>query len=184
VRGNLVHHNHGPGLWTDIDNIDVLYEGNRVADNTEMGIFHEISYAAVVRNNVVERNGFDSPGWLYGAGILIAHSPNVEVYGNTVTGNFNGIAGIQQNRGSGAYGPYALENLWVHDNVVSMTRGLTGVAQDIGDNTVFTGRNNRFDRNRYCLGGNARYFAWANGERTTTEWVQTYRQDVNGTFDC
>ena len=182
VRGNHVHHNQGPGLWTDIDNIDVLYEGNVVTDNARIGIFHEISYAAVIRSNVVERNGFDpvGPGWLYGAGILVAHSPNVEVVGNTVRDNKNGIAGIQQNRGSGAFGPYRLENLWVHDNVVVMAVGLTGVAQDVGDNTVFTGRNNRFDRNMYCLTP-ARPFAWLNADRTATEW-QTFGQDVNGTF--
>lgn len=184
VRGNYVHHNNGSGLWTDANNMNVLYEDNRVTDNAKAGIFHEISYAAVVRNNVVERNGFDRQGWLYGAGILIAHSPNVEVYGNIITNNFNGIAGIQQERGAGLYGPYVLQNLWVHDNLVTMMDGLTGVATDTGDPAVFTARNNRFDRNTYCLGDNGRYFAFADGARTHTEWVEVYAQDVNGTLQC
>jgi hypothetical protein len=33
VRRNYSHDNHGPGLWTDLNNIDCLYDGNRVEDN-------------------------------------------------------------------------------------------------------------------------------------------------------
>ena len=40
-------------------------------------------------------NGFGGSAWMYGAGISIAHSPNVEVYNNRVTDNFNGIAAEQ-----------------------------------------------------------------------------------------
>ena len=58
VRRNFVHHNRGPGLWTDIDNVRTLYEANRVEDNGEAGILHEISYAAVIRNNVVRTKTF------------------------------------------------------------------------------------------------------------------------------
>ena len=49
VRAIFSHHNVGPGLWTDTDNINTLYENNTVEDNTSMGILHEISYAAVIR---------------------------------------------------------------------------------------------------------------------------------------
>ncbi len=79
VRNNFVHHNRGPGLWTDINNINCLYEGNRVEDNEWRGIFHEISFACVIRNNIVRRNGFNSPGasQIEGAGILISDSPDV-----------------------------------------------------------------------------------------------------------
>ena len=57
IRGNSSHDNGGPGLWTDHDNRDVLYERNRVVGNAGAGIFHEISYDAVIRDNVVEGNG-------------------------------------------------------------------------------------------------------------------------------
>jgi len=101
VRGNLVHHNLGNGLWTDINNIHTLYENNVVRDNWGQGIFHEISYDAIIRNNTVRRNGFGrGRDWHYGAGIMVADSPNVEVYGNIVVNNFDGIIGIQQDRGS------------------------------------------------------------------------------------
>jgi hypothetical protein len=181
VRNNFSHHNDGPGLWTDIDNLHTLYEGNRVEDNRRTGIFHEISYAALIRDNVVKRNGFGNSGWLWGAGILVAASPDVEIYGNTVEDNADGIAGVQQARGAGAYGPYETSNLWVHHNTITMSVGLTGFSQDLGDDAYYTSRNIRFDHNTYKLGAAARYFAWRNGERTEAEWRQ-YGHDVNGTI--
>jgi parallel beta-helix repeat protein len=181
VRNNFVHHNGGPGLWTDSGNMNTLYENNTCEDNERMGIFHEISYAAVIRNNIVRRNGFGFPDWIWGAGILVAASPDVEIYGNTVEGNADGIGAVQQNRGSGQYGPYQISNLWVHDNTVSMTQGWTGLVEDVGDPSYFTSRNNRFERNRYSLGLDAVYFTWMNGDRSESEW-KSYRQDVTGTF--
>jgi hypothetical protein len=67
ARGNFVHHNNGPGLWTDADNVYTVYEHNRVEDNAAAGIFHEISYDAVIRFNTVRRNGFATGAWVYGA---------------------------------------------------------------------------------------------------------------------
>ena len=58
VRDNFVYDNNGPGLWTDIDNINTLYENNVVVGNSGAGIFHEISYSATIRNNQVRGNGF------------------------------------------------------------------------------------------------------------------------------
>jgi nitrous oxidase accessory protein NosD len=182
VRGNFVHHNTGPGLWTDVHNVGALYEGNRVEDNAGMGIFHEVSYRAVIRDNVVLRNGFGSAGWVYGAGIMIASSGDVEVYGNTVADNHNGITAAQQDRGSGPLGPHVVENVYVHDNVIRMAGGRTGVAQDVGDASVFTARNIRFENNRYQLGDAERYFEWADGQRTEGEW-RAYGHDATGTFE-
>ena len=104
LRSNFVHHNQGAGLWTDIDNVNTLVENNTVEDNVRFGILHEISYSAVIRNNTVRRNGWGYKDWMEGAGISIGNSANVEVYGNLVEGNGDGIGGSQQNRGSGAYG--------------------------------------------------------------------------------
>ena len=36
--------------------VGALYENNVVTDNNLRGIQHEISFAAIIRNNVVERN--------------------------------------------------------------------------------------------------------------------------------
>lgn len=181
LRRNFVHHNDGNGIWLDIDNIRYLVENNRVEDNYGQGIFVEISYAGKVIGNQVRRNGHQRGGtWLYGAGILIAHSPNVEVAGNVVEDNYNGIAGIQQNRGTGQYGPRILENLWVHDNIVRMSRGRSGVGDGTGTG-AYT-RNNRFDRNSYTLGGTAKYFAWIGGTLSDADW-RNAGQDKAGTFN-
>jgi parallel beta-helix repeat protein len=181
VRNNYVHDNHGPGLWTDINNIHTLYEGNRVEHNTMMGIFHEISYQATIRNNTVRGNGFGMNAWLWGAGILVAASPNVEIYGNTVVGNANGITAVQQSRGSGAYGPHLVQNLYVHDNTVTMASGHSGIAQDTGDRSVFSRWNNRFTHNTYYLKGNSQPFAWMDQMIAQSKW-QSYGQDSIGSF--
>jgi len=189
VRNNYAHHNHGVGLWDDGWNYKVLYDGNRVEDNYSAGIMHEISLDAVIRNNTVQRNGLKDFHWGYGAGILVTSSPNVEVYGNTVTNNARGIVGIGSIR---AENPslFILQNFYVHDNIVTMTSvatdgsgtgNATGIVQDAGDLTYFTGKNNRFVHNTYYLGTAAQYFYWMNGMRTEQQWVG-YGQDITGTF--
>lgn len=186
VRNNHVHDNGARGIWCDTDCIDVLIEGNRVVENGGFGIWVEISYRTKVLGNHVERNGFDDydgPGWLGGAGIAVSNSPDVEVAHNTLIDNADGIAGMQATGypSSGAYGPYQLRNLWVHDNTVVMSHGRNGIATNGGD-AVFDSWNNRFDRNRYTLKSDPDAFAWKNGTRDPGEW-QGYSQDPNGTFN-
>jgi parallel beta-helix repeat protein len=182
VRGNYVHDNYGSGLWTDINNINSLIEGNRVTNNAAQGIFHEISYAAIIRNNVATGNGTARGTWLWGAGILVAASRDVEIYGNTVTDNANGITAIQQARGTGPYGDHLVMNVYVHDNSITMaTKGATGIVQDIGNDSVFTSRNNHFANNTYTLGARTSAFQWMNGARTVAQW-KGYGHDVTGIF--
>ena len=184
VRNNYVHDNVGPGLWTDRNNIGTVFEGNRVIDNAGPGIKAEKSYRQVVRNNVVEGNGFGSrsKGWVDGAGILVRISSDVEVYGNTVRFNNDGIAGIHavSNHGTPKYGPFQLSGLWVHDNLIAMNVGYTGVVSSAGESSVWGVWNNRFDRNTYQLGSGSEYFAWQ-GYITTTDWKKA-GQDPNGTW--
>jgi parallel beta-helix repeat protein len=182
VRNNFVHHNYGEGLWTDIDNLSYVFEGNTCEDNWRAGISTEISGAGIIRNNILRRNGLsDTRSWLWGGGIQVSSSKNVEVYNNLLEGNKHGITVIQQSRGSGTIGDYIAENVYVHDNTVTQPSGMTGIVQDVGDNAIFTSRNNRFERNKYLITGNTRPFAWMNGARTEQEW-KAYGQDVNGTF--
>ncbi|NNL13125.1 MAG: right-handed parallel beta-helix repeat-containing protein [Acidimicrobiia bacterium] len=172
VRNNHVHDNDGPGLWTDIDNIDTRYEGNRVIDNDRMGIFHEISYDAVIADNEVRGNGFGFSAWLWGAGIAVSTSINVEIYGNVVEGNGDGIVGIEQDRSDApaSYGPLSLTGLDVHDNFVSGNEGWSGVGQDIGSNAVFTSAGNRFYDNTFDQAGT--HFFWLNEEVTYKGWLE------------
>jgi len=143
----------------------------------------EISYGGIIRNNILRRNGSGFTSWLWGAGILIAASGGngLDIYGNTVDSNVHGITLLQQPRGNGAYGPYYVQNVYVHDNIITMPSGMTGAAQDTGDSSIFTSRNNRFVHNTYYLNSSG-HFAWMNGERSDTEW-RSYGQDTTGAFN-
>jgi parallel beta-helix repeat protein len=189
VRGNFSHHNDGPGLWTDINNVNCLYEGNRVEDNRWRGIFHEISYACIIRNNQVRRNGHGFPstlGAFEGAGILISNSPNVEVYGNTVEDNRNGIMAREEDRPQhpSGMGPHNTTNLYVHDNIVKQTDD--GRAAGVTDTDPYhdpysAASNNRFARNVYVIGSNTKW-RWApNADVSRSQW-QGAGQDSGSTF--
>ena len=195
VRGNFVHHNNGIGLWSDISSFNTLYENNRAEDNAYTGIFYEVSYGGIIRNNVVQRNGFaqPEPAWVLGAGIMLANSSDVEIYGNTVTDNRQGITAYHQLRGvtpyedslPKPYGPWNTRNNYIHDNVITMKVGMTGMAQNIDlGMSMFTAWNNRFANNRYVIPGTNRLpFAWANTPMTTAQWIAA-GQDVAGTFSA
>lgn len=154
VRNNCVHHNEGPGLWTDIDNINILYEGNKVFRNANDGIKHEISYKAVIRNNIVAENGYGHDIWLWGSQILVQNSSNVEVYGNTVyvaPDYGNGLSVIHQERGTGKYGPRVAYNNNIHDNTVVFLgrNGATGIVVDYDNDAFWKENNNTFRANKY-----------------------------------
>ena len=187
VRRNFVHHNNGPGLWTDIDNVRTLYENNRVEGNAEAGILHEISYSAVIRNNELRHNGSKAVprSGITGAGILVSASSDVEVYGNTVEDNHNGITAIQASRDRGRFGAHILRDLDVHDNTIAMHEGVTGIrtrgVAKYLDDVTYTTFGNRFHGNNYRLGPNPRPFQWKNENRTEDEW-KAYGQDTGGRF--
>ena len=65
---------------SDVTSSGTLYENNHTASNQIAGIMHEISYNAIIRNNLVENDAFTPTGsgiW-YGAGILVSASSGVE----------------------------------------------------------------------------------------------------------
>ena len=160
VRRNHVYGNLGKGIWSDTNFPTVIIEDNRVTDNRDAGIWHEVSYDAIIRYNTVERNGgTTAPNWLQAGGINVTNSPNVQVYGNTVSDNANGI-GVMQTTGypTGPYGPNEVTNLLVRDNVIKMQIGRTGLAQNLRDTSYYTSRNNRFENNTYYLGTDQHLF--------------------------
>lgn len=184
VRGNHAHHNRGPGLWTDIDNIRTLYARNRATGNLGAGIKHEISYDATIRNNVLEGNvETDYPGW--GGQLFILASPNVQVYGNLMNGP-DGMSLAQSSRGAGKYGAYELRNISVHDNTFTGTsaQGLAaGLVKNVADDSYYSSRDIVFRRNTYHLPSLAgRNFHWQNRALTAAEW-RSVGQDPDGTFD-
>lgn len=174
VRNNNVHDNYGPGLWTDFDNRNTLYEGNTIVNNQGAGIIHEISHQAVIRDNTIEANGYKM---LLG-GIYISNSAGVEVYGNTLKNNKVGVLARQADRG------VAVQDLYVHDNIVIKTSGegyAMGLIVEDGGDSYFTSKGNVFESNSYTLGSAyTRPFHWQGGLRRIEAW-KSYGNDTNGT---
>lgn len=184
VKGNYVHNNIGPGLWTDHENTDTTYADNLVEGNWGAGIFHEISYGATIRDNVVRNNAHRVQGvgnlWWGGAGILVGNSSDVEVYGNTLADNNGGIGIIQSNRGAGTRGAFESSNVFVHDNSITIRTGTNGLVTN--DGSYYTSKGNRFVGNTYFLDGlMARRFEWNHSPRDKDEW-RDFGLDINGTF--
>jgi hypothetical protein len=137
VRNAYVHDNDCRGLWADINARGALIEHNLIEDNWAEGIFYEISQDAVIRNNRVYRNGVRAKGWYWDAGILVYASFNVEVYGNRLSGNYNGIIGVQQDRPDSTPPEHLLNDFHAHDNLICATADgghPTGVVADNGAN--------------------------------------------------
>lgn len=175
-RGNHVHDNDGPGLWCDIDCRNVVYEENLVENNRDIGIFHEISFKAVIRNNVVRRNGLGDRGWFWGADIVLAASQDVEVSGNTliVAPGRCGIILIDQGRRSSDGKAYKTRNNTMRANDMTFEgAACAGGTSDTkpGDENfaIITDGNNRFDGNTYRVGrpGGPARFVWG---RDVTDW--------------
>jgi hypothetical protein len=182
VRGNQVLDNNGPGLWTDGDNVDTLYEHNLVEGNQGPGILHEISYDAVIRGNTLRDNARESAGrsiW-YGSDILVNSSQRVEIADNTVVSSVNAIGLVDADRGAGRLGPYRVAEVDVHDNVIRMAPGAeTGL---VGRMTAFEpGAQVRFRRNTYHVPDpGADFWQWE-GSLDAAGW-RGRGQDRDGSF--
>ena len=186
-RGNHVHDNDGPGLWCDIDCRNVVYEENLVENNRDIGIFHEISFRALIRNNVVRHNGLGKRGWFWGADIVLAASEDVEVTGNrlTVARGRCGIMLIDQGRRDNG-NKYRTRNNAVHANEMTFEgAACAGGASDAkpGDENfaIITDGDNRFDGNTYRVGDpdEPARFVWGHD---VTDWNGFRRkgQERNG----
>jgi hypothetical protein len=187
IRANKSHHNNGPAGWTDIDNINTMVENNEFGPGNAMGYAHEISYAAVIRNNRIFGNGGPGCSWVWAAAIQVQNSSNVEVYGNQIDtrgGCENGIVVIQQNRGSGKFGVYTGQNNYVHDNVVihGNSVGRNGVAAEYDQASALA--TNRFDHNTYHVTNlNDAHFVWSYYDWINWNTFKSKGQEITGTAD-
>ena len=210
-KNNYVHHNGGNGMWDDTNNIYITYDENTVTDNWGAGIYHEIGYDATITNNTVTNNGTATSqgggqnlGWLWDGGIqlrrsgaLTAGSP-ILISGNRVTNNYNGITLIEgpprgctnTSLGEGKHGPCHIQNVLIENNIITMSIGGTGAAQDGAGNGVFTSQNVRFVGNTYYVSDTTSHpndghaygwFTWMNGWPDWAEW-QGYGNDTSGSF--
>ncbi len=147
---------------------------------------HEASYDAIIRNNASRNNGFGSTWWGDGGGIVVASSPNVEIFNNTVVSNKNGVILYMRDRPGdlAPYGPHITANSSVHNNVIRMPGGYTGLIQHVNDNSYFSNRGNIFANNIYYLQSpSARLFHWMNDAVNKDKWM-SFGHDTTGTFNC
>ena len=137
IRNAYVHDNDCRGLWADINAHDALIENSLIEHNRAEGIAYEISHGAVIRGNQVYGNGYGADRWYWDGGITLIASFDVEVYGNRLSGNYNGITGVQQDRPDSTPPAHLLDHVHVHDNLICATGGgghPTGVVADNGAN--------------------------------------------------
>lgn len=189
IRKNWSHHNDGSGFTTDVNNYRIVYENNLVEDNTAIGIMHEISYAAEIRNNIVRRNGQRTERWYTArVGISITNSRDTKVYGNLVWENTGGGIMMQQDTRNPSstsrrtdLGTWELENVTVHSNVVQLvgdgSRGNAHHGMNIHDGVdgkYFSSMNNRFYGNTYHVpktpGSNGKWWLFERSGRSWSEW--------------
>lgn len=160
IANSTISNNACKGLWSDLEAHNMVISGNTIENNWDEGIFIELSTKAVVANNVVRGNGFrnynisggNCANFPWAGGITISTSgqthrsgvtaDKIDVYGNTVEGNCNGITGVDQFRDEHECetAPRCdLRNVDVHDNdlVGSTAAGagnMLGAGSDEGDN--------------------------------------------------
>jgi hypothetical protein len=188
VKDCYSHHNNGQGMWTDIDNIRITYDHNTVEDNQATygeanGIMHEISYDAVIKNNIVRYNDT--------RGIYISSSGGVgtgivDVFGNTI--EKNGLAGIeliQDSRGSGSSGTYLVRNVKVHDNTFTgceVGHGIASGYQYAGSPGDLWNAGNTFEANHYHVSPSpTQWWQWEGASLTWSQW-NGYGLDTGGTM--
>jgi len=186
-RANHVHDNRGIGLWCDIDCRNVVYEDNLVEDNQYSGIFHEISFNAAIRNNLLRNNGRGDRGWFWGADITISASQDVEVTGNTVAvaAGGCGIMLIDQGRRGDDGRKYKTRNNKVHANDMTFegaacAGGVSDTGPDDENFAIITDGNNQFDGNTYRVGRASEppRFVWG---RDVTDWEGFKRKGLERT---
>jgi hypothetical protein len=185
VAGNFVHDNQGPGLWTDIDAVNVVYEDNDIERNLSAGISHEISGKAVIRRNLLKGNGAKTFLWGWAGQIQVQNSTDTEVYDNTLvldpTRGGNGVMVIQQERGA----KHMPRDNSIHDNDITMAGGTGAVAGWFADYKWNRfDPSNRWDRNHYHLGPlDEGEDVWAVNDWVTFGAWQASGQDHDGTVD-
>ena len=101
-----------------------------------------------IRDNLVYGNGHRGNGWYWAGGITVAASSNVEIYGNRLSGNFNGITGTQQDRPDSTPPTHLLDHLQVHDNLICATgAGGRAIGVAAGNGADLASRDITFSRN-------------------------------------
>jgi hypothetical protein len=170
IVGNHVHDNLGTGLWCDINCRGILYEHNTLEHNAGPGIFHEISFNAVIRNNTLRHNGASGYRWFWNSDIQIAASEQLDIHENDITVSAGGGAIMLIDQGRAPEGnwrqEYQTRNNSVHHNRITFEgTGHAGGASstDVRDQNykIISEGQNLFDFNAYRSPmGTTPVFAW------------------------
>jgi hypothetical protein len=196
IRRNWAHNNYlYAALWADINNTYTLYERNLVEDNYNDGIFHEISFDAVIRYNVCRRNGWleQSGDVSASAGIRISTSQRVLIHDNVLDDNYQNLTATIQDRTASAirfepFDRYILRTLLFRGNDVrAPTRNsVVGVRQhsSVPPSPYLPEQDIRFRENHYrvapALSGSLFRWVWGDGsgQRGFLQWQNEAVQDV------
>jgi len=100
IKDNYIHHNWGPGIWTDTDNANTTYTGNTIMDNDGEAIIEEISYNFAITGNYLANNG-----WAEGLSNPGFPTPAIYVSQSGSDTAFGGVPGCPERScaGQGAY---------------------------------------------------------------------------------
>ena len=185
-RDNWVHHNHGPGIWSDGNSgpgIEIV--GNDVEWNTGPGILLEISHAHDIHDNVVRFNNAALKGkscW-WGAQIHIQNSDGVQIYRNVVVdkGGTNGICLVDSERDDKPPFGVTITGVSVHDNSITLS-GTSQTGMVGGEYAPYDRDDVAFDRNTYRVPGRHLWWVWWNGEKRWSRWRGGLGQDRTGTL--
>ncbi|HEV7666381.1 MAG TPA: right-handed parallel beta-helix repeat-containing protein, partial [Chloroflexota bacterium] len=181
MDNNEVDNNAAAGLWCDIACRNVTYVNNRVHHNLTQGILFEISDGASIVNNALWENGWGAASAGWGAGIIVSTSSNVDVWGNVLAWNKDGIAVIEQARTDGL----PVRNIGVHDNTILNTDGAMGLTWRSDTRHLFdAAAANRGARNQYWFATTENRqprFAWSGEWTNLTVFIQT-PGDSTGTY--
>lgn len=150
---------------------------NHVANEGGAGIACEISHYCTIYDNIVVNNGFWNKAWGWGQGITIEETDHATVYGNIATGNYIGIGGVQQSRGTSPVTGelYEIANYDGHNNVVTLTASgqmAAGFWTDDNDTSIYTSNNNQYENETYNgLGNNSTPFEWNMESYDVSQWI-------------
>jgi parallel beta-helix repeat protein len=188
VRGNWVHDNTAHGVFVDINVRNVTIESNTIENNSYTGILYEISWNAVIRNNVVRNNAslYAGKSCAWASQIHLNDSQDVEIYGNTVASSdgSNGICAHDTDRTlemTPAGSSSRVANLYVHDNVIKVN--LSGTSGLVGRSASYeASANNRFEHNTYYVTDTSKKaWAWSTYPVGWTQW-RGYGNDTTGSL--
>jgi hypothetical protein len=184
IRNNFAHHNCGPGLWSDINCNNLVYEYNRCEYNSAEGIFHETCDSAIIRCNVLRFNAT-----LLGSNLQVANSTNTQVFGNVIEVHADygdGLIVVQKQRVDSALGRALLvRNNHIHHNhiIYKGDKGVSGGYCEYQCDDFWTNGHTLFDYNSYHVGDlSQKHWFWKNMQQSWTD-VQANGSEINSTAD-